>query len=311
MPLHEWIAFNSPLARPWHFTGLELVVLAGFALTLHHALGRYRDGDRYPLFQWLVILAYGILLELIAFNFYQNYEHAQFTVQLYHQKLPLYIPAVYLVFHYTGLKLIERLGCGVLVEALLVGLAICLLDVPFDITGVQAGWWSWSPTDPRLAYRWLGVPVTSYYWYLTFGAIFAALCRLLRPRIASRPLAAYCLLAPIVAAAVIVLGTVAFLPFHALVALGVPDGAIVAAHLAVCAALLIFTPSGAAAPWQISATATLLYAWHLGLLGWFWVHDRAAHPLLEFALFALAASAALRWLPAVPLPRRRGAQPAS
>jgi hypothetical protein len=291
MPLHEWIAFNSPLARPWHQLGLELVVGAAFALTLHHVLRCYRSGDRYPLFQWLVILAYGILLELIAFNFYQNYDHAQFTVQLYHRKLPLYVPAVYIVFHYAGLKTIERLRYGFVVEALLVGFAICLLDVPFDITGVQAGWWTWSASDPRLAYRWLGVPVTSYYWYLTFGAVFAALCRFLRPRLAARSLVTYALVAPLVAVAVIVLGPVAFLPFHGLHALGLSEGAIVAAHLTAVAALLLFARTAATvrAAWQVTAIAVALYAWHLGLLAWRWSTGQAAHPLLDLALFLLAA----------------------
>lgn len=313
MRWREWIAFNDPLARPWHFTGLEVVVAAAFALTLHHALGRYRRGDRHSLFQWLVILAYGILLELIAFNFYRNYEHAQFTLQLYHRKLPLYIPAVYVVFHYTALELVGRLGRGVLVEALLVGFALCLIDVPFDVAGVQAGWWTWSAADPRLACRWLDVPVTSYEWYLTFGAVLAAICRLLRARVASRPLAAWFLLAPVAAAAVIAAGTVAFLPFHALEALGVPAGTLVAAHLAGCAALSLFASTAPRAPasWQLAAVAVSWYAWHLGLLAWLGARGRAAHPRLELALYFAAAAALLRWLPAAPLRWRRGAQPAS
>jgi hypothetical protein len=301
MPPRDWIAFANPLARPLHQLGLELVVFACFALTLQHALQQRRRGDRYPLFQWLVILAYGITLELIAFAFYQNYEHAQFTVQLYHQKLPLYIPAVYVTFHYVGLKLVERLGAGLVAEALLCGFTICLLDLPFDITGVASGWWSWSAHDPRLAIRWLGVPVTSYYWYLTFGALFAGLCRLLRPRVEPRSLPVQLLLAPLVGVAIIGLGTLAFLPFHALTALGVPDGAIVAAHLACCAGLLAVLRARAAPepmplPWQITAAALTLYGWHFALLGWRWAHGQTAHPLLELAIFVAAAVAA------VPLP---------
>jgi hypothetical protein len=297
MPLREWIVVSNPLARPLHLVGLELVVFTCFALTLQHALQRYRRGEREHLFQWLVILAYGITLELIAFAYYQNYTHAQFTIQLYHQQLPLYIPAVYVAFHYVGLELAQRFGAGLIVEALLCGFTICLIDIPFDITGVAAGWWSWSPHDPRLAARWLGVPVTSYYWYLTFGAIFAALCRLLSARIAPRPLLVQLLVAPLVGVAIIALGTIAFLPFHGLKALGVADGTIVAVHLALCAALLVRVRARAApAPaWQISAAVALLYGWHLAMLGWRWAHGETAHPLLELAIFAVAAAGAAPW----------------
>ncbi len=297
MPLREWIVISNPLARPLHQLGIELVVFACFALTLQHALQRYRRGEREHLFQWLVILAYGITLELIAFAYYQNYTHAQFTIQLYHQQLPLYIPPVYVVFHYVGLKLVQRLGAGLVVEALLCGFTICLLDIPFDITGVAAGWWTWSPNDPRLAVRWLGVPVTSYYWYLTFGAIFAALCRLLSARIAPRPLLTQLLVAPLVGAAIIALGTIAFLPFHALKSLGVADGIIVAAHLGLCAVLLARVRSWAApAPsWQITVAAATLYGWHLAMLGWRWVHGETAQPLLELAIFAVVAIGAVPW----------------
>src|SRR3954451_18849273 len=121
MPLSEWIVVSNPLARPLQLAGLELVIFGCFALTLQHALEARRRGERHHLFQWLVILAYGIIIELIAFSFYQNYAHARFTIQLYHQQLPLYIPAVYVVFHYVGLKLVERLGGGLLAESLLCG----------------------------------------------------------------------------------------------------------------------------------------------------------------------------------------------
>jgi hypothetical protein len=259
----SYVAFSNPLAAPLHQLGLELVMAGAFVLTLRHALGCYRRGDRYPLFQWLVILVYGIFMELIAFNFYQNYDHARFSVQLYHGKLPLYVTFCYVVLHYTGLKTIERLALGPVAEALLVGLAICLLDVPFDLAGPDARWWAWSTSDRNLTARWLGVPVTSYYWYLTFGAIYALLCRALRRRVAPRALAVYAALAPLVAAAIIVLGMIAFVPFHLLCALGVPAGAIVAAHAIGCVAV-----AGARWPAHAAATPRELALVALGLSGY-------------------------------------------
>jgi hypothetical protein len=287
----SYVAFASPLAEPLHMLGLELVFAAGFALTLRHALARYRAGERWPMFQWLVILAYGVAMELVAFNFYQNYEHAQFTVELYHRKLPLYITLVYVVFHYTGLKIVERLRLGMAAEALLVGLAICAIDVPYDIVGPDAGWWKWSAQDAVLSARWLGVPVTSFYWYLLFGAIFAALCRLLRRRIEGRPLAVYFALAPLVAVAIIVIGIVAFIPFHLLKALGVPDGAIVATHLAGCLvlALAVRAPGAAPAPREAVIAAAAIYGWPLVVLVVLWSQGRAEDAPIKLAAIAFAA----------------------
>src|SRR5450631_2531787 len=139
----SYVAFGNPFGHPLHFVGLELVFALCFGLTIRDVAARYRGGERYALFQWLVVFAYGVAMELIAFNAYPDYEHGQFTVQLYHHKLPLYVTFVYVVFHYTGLKLAARARLGWLAEAVTCGLAIALIDVPFDIAGADARWWSW------------------------------------------------------------------------------------------------------------------------------------------------------------------------
>lgn len=268
------IAFANPLTHPPHFVGLELVFLVCFALTIRDVATRRRQGDSYALFQWLVILAYGVAMELIAFNAFPDYAHGQFTVQLYHRKLPLYVTFVYVVFDYTGLKLAERLKLGRFAEPIAAGLAMLLLDVPFDIAGVDARWWVWTSSD-HVTQRWLGVPLTSYAWYLIFGAVLAWLCRALKPGIEKRSLAVQVALAPLVAVLVIVLGIVGFLPFHALEAVGLPDAAIVLAH-ALFAAVIANRARAAArqggaartggVPRELAAIAILLAVWHFGVI---------------------------------------------
>jgi hypothetical protein len=310
MPVYadpSYIAFHNPLTRSIYALGLELVVLAGAALTLRHALTRYRKGDRYHLFQWIVITSYGILMELLAFNYYQNYDHATFTVQLYHGKLPLYVTGVYVVLHYTGLKTIERLRLAFLPEALLAGFAICLLDVPFDTIGVEARWWIWSFTDRNVEARWLGVPVTSYYWYMVFGAVLVGLCRALKGRIERRPLAVYVALGPLMGVAIIVLGILAFLPFHALKAAGVPDGVVVAGHMALCVVLALSVRAERVDPPAIEPrivagaflgfhVVTMLGLWSSGAL-------TEAPARLAAVLGAVGGSIVLGWV----LPLRKGA----
>ncbi len=291
LPIHAdptYLAFSNPFVRPWHQLALELVVFACFALTIRHALLGFRRGERHHAFEWMVILLYGVFMELIAFEFIRNYVHAQFTIELYHRELPLYVTCIYVVFHYTGLKVVERLRLSFVAEALLVGFAICMLDVPFDIVGVDARWWTWSTTDPNVHALWLGVPVTSYYWYMLFGAVFASLCRALRGRI-ERPVVMLAV-APPIALAIIALGTLAFVPFHILKARGVTDGTIVAVHMALCAGLALRTPR-VAAPLDPSLRVIVLA--HYGLQSVVLLSRWPSQAALKVAAVLAAISASL------------------
>ena len=235
-----------PAMRGLSFLGLEAVVLACGALTLVHALRASRRGDPLALFAWACIVVYGVSLEILSYNAFPNFTHGQFTVMLYHRKLPLYVTAIYPVLLYTAMSTVRRLRLSALAEPLAIGLAIVAMDFPFDVLGPDAGWWGWDMNDPNVHYRWHGVPVTSYYWHLTWGAILCAICRWLAPRVAPKPgasaaaKAARLGLAVPVTVATMALGRAAFLPFDALVPLGVPDGAIVLVAFGAALALLVF-----------------------------------------------------------------------
>ena len=197
----------------------------------------------------------------------------------YHHQLPLYVTFVYVVFHYTGLRLVTRMKLGFVAEAVTCGLAILLIDVPFDIAGADARWWTWLPSGHDVTQRWLGVPLTSYEWYLIFAAVLAGMCRAVRGKVEARSALAYLALAPVVAVGIIVVGIVGFLPFHALEAAGVPDGAIVAAHAAV--ALGIAMRARAVGTWEraprgLGAIPVVLAAWHVGVIAVLWRMGEAA-----------------------------------
>jgi hypothetical protein len=266
MPLvdNAVITIYDPTTRPPTQLGLEIVVLACAGATLAHALRARRRGDASLLYIWLTILVYGIGMEILSYNAIKNFWHAQFTVMFYHHQLPLYVTAVYPVLLYTGIVTARRLGLPRAAEPLVSGLIIVAMDVPFDILGPVAGWWRWSNEDPNLAVRWYGVPVTSYYWHLAFGGCLALLTRLVMPKVFGwrawwRVLAA--------AAGTIVLGMIAFGPFHGLKALGVPDGVVVAGALALALATLVVTarrPAGGP-DLLLLAIPTLFYAYHVGL----------------------------------------------
>jgi hypothetical protein len=131
------------------------------------------------------------------------------------------------------------------------GLLIVAMDMPFDILGPANGWWSWSATDPNVAYRWYGVPVTSYYWHFAWGGILAGLTRAFGRYVEDpRRVVRAPLLALPVALLTMVLGVISFLPFHFLKARGVADGTIVAGALAASAVAAFSWSRGPASGWH-------------------------------------------------------------
>jgi hypothetical protein len=230
------VTLYTPWSRPPVHLALEVVVVGIGIATLVHALSLHRRGDMLPVFTWITIVVYGLAMELLSYNFIQNFVHAQFSVMFYHRKLPLYVTAVYPALLYTGIATARRFHFPLWAEGFAAGLLIVALDVPFDIIGPNVGWWRWSAVDPLLAYRWCGVPVTSYYWHLAFGGILASLTSAIGPHVV-RP--RKLMLALPASLLTIVLGVVAFLPLHGLAAIGVSHGIVVACAWAVCAVVLI------------------------------------------------------------------------
>ena len=265
----SFLTIRAPWSVGLSFLGLELVVVIAGVLALLHALRERRRGDGLPLFTWGASFTYGIAIELLSYNFLDSFTHGQFTVMFYRKQLPLYVITVYPVLQYTSIITARRLRLGLVGEAFTAGLLIVAMDFPFDILGPDQGWWSWSSTDPNMAFRWHSVPVTSYYWHLAFGGILCALTRALGryggdPR---RP-ARIAVLALPIAVLTMVLGVIAFLPFHGLKARGVPDGTIVAGLFVVSLAVFVLSRRGSRArppayDARLLAIPLLFYGYHL------------------------------------------------
>lgn len=241
------MTINDPFAQPWHFLGLEVVVLTLAALTFRHA-----RRDRTALVTWVTIFVYGLAMELLSYAYVDNFAHGQFTVMFHRDQLPLYITVIYPVLLYTGIATARALGYRPAAQAVAAGILIVAMDAPFDMVGPEAGWWRWFDDDPDIAHRWLGVPVTSYYWHLAFGGILAALTARARSLAWVLPCVA----------GTIVLGVAAFLPFHGLKALGVGDGVIVAAALGLAAAVAVRAPRRGGLPPALLSLWLPFYAFH-------------------------------------------------
>jgi len=255
------LTLYTPWSRPVVRLGLEVLVVTLAALTLVHALRARRQGELVPLFTWTTIVVYGLAMELVSYNFIDNFVHAQFSVMFYHRKLPLYITAVYPVLLYIGIATARRFRLPLWAEGFAAGLLIVAMDIPYDVVGPSLGWWRWSDTDPLLSHRWCGVPVTSYYWHLAFGGILAALTTAIGPYLRTNK---QLLLALPAALMTMVLGVVAFLPLHGLAAVGVSNGIVVAGALVLCLAVLLMAPKTPSAKPDVlvPTLAAAFYAFH-------------------------------------------------
>jgi hypothetical protein len=256
------VTIYTPWSRPFVHLALEVVVVTLGALTLVHAMRARREANMLPLFTWLTIVVYGLVMEFVSYQFIDNFVHAQFSVMFYGRKLPLYITAVYAVLLYTGIATARRFHLPLWAEGFAAGLLIVAIDVPFDVVGPSLGWWRWSESDPLLAYRWCGVPVTSYYWHLAFGGILSFLTTAMA-RYLHTP--KQLLLAVPAALGTVVLGVVAFFPLHGLAALGVPHGAVVGGAFLLCLTVLLLAPkrTSVAPDVLLLTVAGSFYAFHV------------------------------------------------
>jgi len=236
------LTLRDPTSLPAASVGLELLVIGLAAVTLVHAVRAQRRGtDRAALLTWITIAIYGLVMELVSYNFIQNFAHGDFTLSFYDRQLPLYITVIYPVLLYTGIATARRLGLPRHAEAIASGLFIVAMDAPFDVVGPVAGWWRWFDTDPNIAFRWYGVPVTSYYWHFTFGSTLALLTAWIGQR-ARRPDGPSPWLALPLGVATMLVGFLCFVPFHLAKTAGVSDGIIVATALIAGAAVVLRVP---------------------------------------------------------------------
>ena len=174
-PSTSWQHFTSPLEQ-WSvmpsFVVGEYLFMACALIALIHA----RRCGRAHLLIWFAALIAGTANDLIFMglpivnNFWQA--QAQFMIT---ERLPLYIPCVYVCFMYYPTVAVRRLGLDALGTALATGLLACLFYAPYDIVGAKFLWWTWHDTDPPILARLLGAPVSSSLWVLTFVATFAFL----------------------------------------------------------------------------------------------------------------------------------------
>jgi hypothetical protein len=162
-PAEQWANLPS-------FAVGEVMFMICAGLALVHA---YRSGRSHVLI-WIAALIAGTANDMIfmALPLVDTFWQAQAMVMLT-PRLPLYIPCVYVCFMYYPTVAVRRLRLRPLALAALTGLVACLFYAPYDIVGAKFLWWTWHDTDPTIATRILGAPISSSLWVLTFVGAFS------------------------------------------------------------------------------------------------------------------------------------------
>ncbi len=170
-----WKVFTGPLEQwaqqPTFLIG-EYVTILGALIAFVHA----RRAGHANLLICVAALVAGTGNDLIfmALPVVDTFWQGQASIMLT-ARLPLYIPCMYVAFMYWPTVGVRRLGLGRWSTAALTGLVACLLYAPYDILGIKFLWWTWHDSDPAIAARLLGAPVSSSLWVLTFVGSFALL----------------------------------------------------------------------------------------------------------------------------------------
>ncbi|VEN42048.1 unnamed protein product [Callosobruchus maculatus] len=76
------------------------------------------------------------------------------------------------VFIYNSSIAVAKMRLPKWSEPFAVGLLVVLIDIPYDIVGVNFLHWTWHDTDPNIYDRHYWVPWNSYYFHSTFAASF-------------------------------------------------------------------------------------------------------------------------------------------
>ena len=95
----------------WSMPILEALMIGGALLALLQALKNSKS-ERNPayLFTWLATIFYGLIIEIVSYNFVDNFWHGEFTVILYYNHLPLYIMVLYPALLYPTFMLVRGMG---------------------------------------------------------------------------------------------------------------------------------------------------------------------------------------------------------
>lgn len=182
------VSRNSPFELlTWTHPVLECLLLLGSLAAFLHAWHHYRQhGEKWLLHAWLAIIVHAIFWEITVFNFEEHlatFWHGEFSIMLYHNRLPLYIVlGYYPALFYHALITVKRLNLKDgryqgLIEALLVGLVFEIFYIACESVSPVTQWWQWNNQHAASQPVWMNIPANAYLWGLSYGFAYAWLSR--------------------------------------------------------------------------------------------------------------------------------------
>lgn len=216
----RWINFNAPSElKDWSFLAIEFILAVGVACAVLHAWRHHKESGHHSALLTLVgALIFGLLNDIVSYYTVESFWHGEFSVMLVYNRLPLYIAvlAATLIYHFC--MTIRRYEFPRGIEALTTGLYGGLMYMIFDNLGPMLNWWIWDREDPTNWPFLNAVPVTSYFWFFSWTAVFAYINRVVcwewvEQRKSPRQIAAGVALFPLLTC---VVGIVIFIPYNVL-----------------------------------------------------------------------------------------------
>ncbi len=216
----RWLNFNAPSElKDWSFLAIEFILAVGVVCAVLHAWRHYKEnGHASALLTFVGALIFGLLNDIVSYYTVESFWHGEFSVMLVYNRLPLYIVvlAATLIYHFC--MTIRRYEFPRGVEALSTGFYGGLMYMIFDNLGPMLNWWIWDRSDPTNWPFLNAVPVTSYFWFFSWTAIFAYINRIVcwdwvEQHKSPKQIAAGVVLFPLVTC---VVGIVVFIPYNVL-----------------------------------------------------------------------------------------------
>lgn len=178
----------------WTMPVLELLIIAGAAFALVHAVRRLRGGDPVNLALWCASLVYLFVTEPPLYfpewfgldrQFGFIFAHNLFTVQFMWDRLPLYIVAIYPALSQLAYELVRVLGIfrqrGAVVGSVATAFVCQVFYEIFDQLGAQLKWWAWNDANQDVNHPALAsVPLNSMLLFasVSFGVMTCLVVRL-------------------------------------------------------------------------------------------------------------------------------------
>uniref|UniRef100_A0A182K8R6 DUF7802 domain-containing protein n=1 Tax=Anopheles christyi TaxID=43041 RepID=A0A182K8R6_9DIPT len=149
--------------------------IVGALVCLAHAI---RRGGRWP-FLWMASALSGVLIEgSVYFSLHgETIWFSPTVIDLFHQRIPLFIFFVYPFFYYQAFWAVSKLQLKCRwSEHIAVGMLVVLIDLPFDMLSIKFLHWTLHDTEPMLHERIYSAPWTLLLFFavttFTFSYLF-------------------------------------------------------------------------------------------------------------------------------------------